>query len=214
MPSKTVRMLFIGNSFTTRNDLPGLLSAIAEAGAGTMIESKVIAAGGASLRRHWNAGAADTISDETWDYVVFQEQSTLPIKNGKRFHENVREFVPVMKESGATMVLFMTWARKHEPENQKLLTDSYDSIGKELAATVVPVGSAWREMLEKQGTPELHAEDGSHPTLAGSYLAACVFYTTLFDGDLKDLETEVEGLSHEERRLLQQIAQSASGSEQ
>ena len=214
MPSKIVRMLFIGNSFTTRNDLPGLLSAVAEAGAGTMIESKVIAAGGASLRRHWNAGAADTISDETWDYVVLQEQSTLPIKNGKRFHENVREFVPVMKESGATMVLFMTWARKHEPENQKLLTDSYDSIGKELAATVVPVGSAWREMLEKHGTPELHAEDGSHPTLAGSYLAACVFYTTLFDGDLKDLETEVEGLSHEEGRLLRQIAQSASGSEQ
>ena len=214
MPSKTVRMLFIGNSFTTRNDLPGLLSAVAKAGAGTMIESKVIAAGGASLRRHWNAGAADTISDEKWDYVVFQEQSTLPIKNGKRFHENVREFVPVMKESGATMVLFMTWARKHEPENQKLLTDSYDSIGKELAATVAPVGSAWREMLEKHDTPELHAEDGSHPTLAGSYLAACVFYTTLFDGDLKDLETEVEGLSHDEGRLLRQIAQSASGSEQ
>ena len=214
MPSKIVRMLFIGNSFTTRNDLPGLLSAIAEAGACATIESRVIAAGGASLRRHWNAGAADTISDGKWDYVLFQEQSRLPIKNGKRFHENVREFVPVMKESGATMVLFMTWARKHEPENQKLLTDSYDSIGKELAATVVPVGSAWREMLEKHDTPELHAEDGSHPTLAGSYLAACVFYTTLFGGDLKDLETEVEGLSHEERRLLRQIAQSVSGSEQ
>ena len=207
-------MLFIGNSFTTRNDLPGLLSAIAEAGACATIESKVIAAGGASLRRHWNAGAADTISDGKWDYVLFQEQSRLPIKNGKRFHENVREFVPVMKESGATMVLFMTWARKHEPENQKLLIDSYNSIGKELAATVVPVGSAWREMLEKHDTPELYAEDGSHPTLAGSYLAACVFYTTLFDGDLKDLETEVGGLSHEERRLLQQIARSASGSEQ
>jgi len=207
-------MLFIGNSFTTRNDLPGLLSAIAEAGACATIESRVIAAGGASLRRHWNAGAADTISDGKWDYVLFQEQSRLPIKNGKRFHENVREFVPVMKESGATMVLFMTWARKHEPENQKLLTDSYNSIGKELAATVVPVGSAWREMLEKHDTPELYAEDGSHPTLAGSYLAACVFYTTLFDGDLKDLETEVGGLSHEERRLLQQIARSASGSEQ
>ena len=214
MPSKTVRMLFIGNSFTTRNDLPGLLSAIAEAGACATIESRVIAAGGASLRRHWNAGAADTISDGKWDYVLFQEQSRLPIKNGKRFHENVREFVPVMKESGATMVLFMTWARKHEPENQKLLIDSYNSIGKELAATVVPVGSAWREMLEKHDTPELYAEDGSHPTLAGSYLAACVFYTTLFDGDLKDLETEVGGLSHEERRLLQQIALSASGSEQ
>ncbi len=51
MPGKRVRMLFIGNSFTTKNDLPTLLSAIAKAGKGITIESKVISAGGASLRR-------------------------------------------------------------------------------------------------------------------------------------------------------------------
>ncbi len=54
MPGKKVRMLFIGNSFTTKNDLPTLLSAIAKAGKGITIESKIISAGGASLRRHWN----------------------------------------------------------------------------------------------------------------------------------------------------------------
>ncbi len=176
-------MLFIGNSFTTKNDLPTLLSDIAQAGKGITIESKVISAGGASLRRHWNAGAATTITSEKWDHVVFQEQSTLPVKNSNRFHENVREFVPAMKESGAKMVLFMTWARKKEPENQTLLTDSYNQIGKELGAYVVPVGTAWQKLLAKHDKPVLYAEDGSHPTVAGSYLAACTFYATLFGGD-------------------------------
>ncbi len=202
-------MLFIGNSFTTRNDLPDLLSMIVRGGKGITIQSKVISAGGASLRRHWNAGAASTITSAKWDYVVFQEQSTLPVKNSSRFHENVREFVPAMKESGAKMVLFMTWARKKEPENQRLLTDSYDKIGEELGASVVPVGTAWQLLLTKYGTPVLHAEDGSHPTLAGSYLAACAFYGTLFDGDPMKLETDVGNLTVEERRLLQRIAKVA-----
>ena len=160
MPGKRVRMLFIGNSFTTKNDLPTLLSAIAKAGKGITIESQIISAGGASLRRHWNAGAASRITSAKWDYVVFQEQSTLPVKNFNRFHENVREFVPAMKESGAKMVLFMTWARKKEPENQSLLTDSYNQIGKELGASVVPVGTAWQKLVAKHDKPVLHAEDG------------------------------------------------------
>ncbi len=209
MPGKRVRMLFIGNSFTTKNDLPTLLSAIAKAGKGITIESKIISAGGASLRRHWNAGATSTITGAKWDYVVFQEQSTLPIKNSNRFHENVREFVPAMKESGAKMVLFMTWARKKEPENQSLLTDSYNKIGKELGVSVVPVGTAWQKLVAKHDKPVLHAADGSHPTMAGSYLAACTFYTTLFDGDPTEFETDVGNLTDVERKLLQQIAKTA-----
>ena len=209
MPGKRVRMLFIGNSFTTNNDLPGLLTAIAKAGKGITIESKVISAGGASLRRHWNAGTASTINDAKWDYVVFQEQSTLPVKNCNRFRENVREFVPAMKESGAKMVLFMTWARQKEPENQKILTDNYTKIGEEFAAIVIPAGTAWQKLLAKHDKPILYAEDGSHPTFAGSYLAACTFYATLFGGDPTKLETNIGKLTDEERNLLQRFAKSA-----
>ena len=209
MPGERVRMLFIGNSFTTKNDLPTLLSAIAQTGKDIALESEVVSAGGASLRRHWNAGTASTITGAKWDHVVLQEQSTLPIKNSNRFHENVREFVPAVKESGAKMVLFMTWARKKEPENQILLTDSYNKIGNELGACVVPVRAAWQELLAKHDKPLLHAEDGSHPTVAGSYLAACTFYATLFGGDPIQLETDVGNLKYEERKLLQQIAKTA-----
>ena len=210
MSGKRFRILYIGNSFTTRNDLPALLGNIADMGMGINLESKVISAGGASLRRHWNAGAANSISNEKWDYVVLQEQSTLPIKNPKRFHENVREFVPAINESGAQMVLYMTWARKNEPQNQALLTDGYNKIGDELGATVVPVGVAWQNLLEKHDRPILHTEDGSHPTFAGSYLAACTFYATLFGGDPTTLDKDIAELTNDERVLLQQVAKAAS----
>ena len=118
-----LRILFIGNSFTTRNDLPGMVNEFAEA-QGVTIQHEVISAGGASLRRHFNAGATDRIAEGKWDYVVLQEQSTLPVKNRKRFHENVREYVPAITDGGARLVLYMTWARKKEPENQKPLPDA------------------------------------------------------------------------------------------
>ena len=114
-----------------------------------------------------------------------------------------------MKESGAEMVLYMTWARKKEPENQRLLTDSYNKIGKELGATVVPVGTAWQKLLAKHGRPVLHAEDGSHPTVAGSYLAAYTFYATLFDGDPTKVENDAGNLFDDEHKLLQRIAKAA-----
>jgi hypothetical protein len=52
-----LKVLFIGNSFTARNDLPGLIARLAAA-RGKTLEHRLISAGGASLRTHWNAGEA------------------------------------------------------------------------------------------------------------------------------------------------------------
>src|SRR5687768_5444831 len=110
-PRKSVlNVLFIGNSFTARNDLLGLIARLAAA-AGHRFDSRLISAGGASLRTHWNAGTAG------YDYVVLQEQSTLPIKNAKRMHENVRLFDAAIKAAGSKTVLYMTWARKNAAES-------------------------------------------------------------------------------------------------
>jgi hypothetical protein len=96
-----LKILFIGNSFTARNNLPGLIAQLA-AGRGKSIQHHLITAGGASLRTHWNAGEAlRTIQHGQYDYVVLQEQSTLPIKNAKRMHENVRLFDKAIKAAGA-----------------------------------------------------------------------------------------------------------------
>jgi hypothetical protein len=205
--SAPLRVLFIGNSFTARNDLPGLIADLA-ATRGKTLQHHLLSAGGASLRTHWNAGAAQkAIQDGRYDYVVLQEQSTLPIKNVTRMHENVRLFDEAIKAAGAKTVLYMTWARQLAPESQQSITDAYINIGRELGATVVPVGVAWQQFLRKHDQPVLHDRDQSHPTLAGSYLAACVFLAVLLKENPVGIDSKVEGLSAQDRLLLQKTAQ-------
>src|SRR5437899_7007199 len=112
-------VLFIGNSFTARNRLPELISELA-ATRGTEFQYRLISAGGASLRNHWNAGTALTaVKNGHYDYVVLQGQSTLPIKNAKRMHENVRLFDEAIRAAGAKTILYMTWARLNAPDSQQ-----------------------------------------------------------------------------------------------
>jgi hypothetical protein len=201
-----LKVLFIGNSFTARNDLPGLITWLAKA-RGKALEHSLITAGGASLRLHWNAGqAAEAIRDGGYDAVVLQEQSTLPVKNASRMHENVRLFDGAIKAAGAKTVLYMTWARLNAPDSQKAITDAYTAVGKELGATVVPVGVAWQRFLRDNDEPALHDRDQSHPTMAGSFLAACVFLAALFNESPIGTDVDVPGLSPDDRTALQAAA--------
>lgn len=200
------QVLFIGNSFTARNNLPGLIGQLAAA-RGLTVQHRLISAGGASLRNHWNAGhALKAIQGGDYDYVVLQEQSTLPVKNVRRMHENVRLFSEPIKSAAARMVLYMTWARKNAPQTQRAITEGYLSIGQELQATVVPVGAVWESFLQEHDHPALHDRDESHPSVAGSYLAACVFLAVLFGEDPVGIQSEVAGLNQEEISLLQRKA--------
>ena len=203
---QSLNMLFIGNSFTQRNDLPGLLAQLASTRE-LNIKHALISAGGASLRNHWNAGhAAKAILTGGYNYVVLQEQSTLPVKNAQRMAENVRLFDEEIKKVGAKTVLYMTWARQHAPEAQQVIADAYETIGKEISAIVVPVGLAWQSFRSKHDQPELYDRDQSHPTLAGSYLAACVFLASLLKANPVGVESGPAGLSKEDRTSLQTAA--------
>ena len=198
--------LFIGNSFTARNNLPGLIAQLAVA-RGRGLDHRLITAGGASLRNHWNAGSAlKAIENGRYDCVVLQEQSTLPIKSAKRMHENVRLFDEAITRAGAKTILYMTWARQHAPESQQAITDAYTTIGRELSAMVVPVGLAWQSFLRNHDRPALHDRDRSHPTLAGSYLAACVFLVALFNESPVGIEGAIAGSNNRELVLLQETA--------
>jgi hypothetical protein len=200
------KILFIGNSFTARNDLPGLIERLAAARRKSF-QHRVISAGGASLRQHWNAGDAPAeIREGGYDAVVLQEQSTLPVKNAARMYQNVRLFAEAIETAGAKTVLYMTWARRHAPETQQAITDAYTAIGRELGATVVPVGTAWQLFVGSHNEPVLHDKDQSHPTLAGSYLAACVFLAVLFKENPIGIDGDVAGLDAKDRTLLQGVA--------
>lgn len=196
----------MGNSFTARNNLPGLLTGLAGA-RGIELEHKLIQAGGASLRQHLNAGKAlDAIATGGFDVVVLQEQSTLPIKNPARFREGARDFDAAIKEAGARTALYLTWARRNAPETQQALTSAYAGSAVELGATLVPVGPVWERFLRTHDQPALHDKDNSHPALAGSYLAACVFLIALLEHDPVGIDVPVKGLDADTAALLRRSA--------
>jgi len=216
-PSKSARrgmslkVLFIGNSFTARNDLPRLVAQLAAA-AGHALDHTLLSIGGASLRTHWNKGEAlKEIQSGGYDVVVLQEQSTLPVKNATRMHENVRLFDGAIRAAGARTALYLTWARRHAPGSQRAITDAYTSIGQELKATLIPVGIAWEKFLATHDQPVLHDKDGSHPSAAGSYLAACVFFDVLFGAAAPDRLPEGIALNPAEAKALRTVALKVSG---
>lgn len=201
-----VRILYVGNSFTTSNNLPGLVKGLAAA-RGIAIEHKAISVGGASLRQHLNAGKAlDQLRTGGFDTVVLQEQSTLPIKSPARFRESARDFGAAISDAGLRTVLYLTWARRNAPDTQQALTDAYAAAAAELGATLVPVGPVWERFLATHDQPVLHESDNSHPTIAGSYLGACVFLIALLEADPVGIDTPVKGLPPETAALLQQAA--------
>src|SRR5262249_48680158 len=174
---------------------------------GRRMEHHLISAGGASLRTHWNAGhATRAIREGQYDAVVLQEQSTLPVKKAVRMRENIRLFDEAIRSAGAKTVLYMTWARQHAPETQQAITDAYTAIGRELGATVAPVGTAWQHLLRRHDQPSLYDKDGSHPSPAGSYLAACIFLAVLFRVSPVGIDEEALNLSPKDRARLQSAA--------
>jgi hypothetical protein len=210
-PSAPTRILFIGNSFTNRNDLPGMLARLAAADKPPrVVQTDRVIANGMSLKAHWNNGAArEAICGSKWDYVILQEGSTSPLKNKQRMHESITLFDAVIREAGAKTVLYLTWARQPEWERQAELTEAYLNIGRQLDALIAPVGVAWQQALKAHPDLVLHDKDNSHPNLAGSYLAACVFFATLFRSSPVGIHTsDVDGspLTQETANDLQATA--------
>ena len=66
---------------------------------------------------------------------------------------------------------------------QSAIDATYLGLSHQLGVGVVPVGEAWTTVLTIDPSIVLWQDDGSHPTAAGTFLAAAVFYAALFDAD-------------------------------
>jgi hypothetical protein len=179
--SEPARVLFIGNSYTYVNDLPHILQAMAAAapGSGTLHVASVVE-GGATLQRHWNDSTRALIRSGRWDFVVLQEQSQLPLRERASFLEYGKRFAEEVRAGRSHLVLYVTWSRKSRPADQESLNAAYLELAQETGATLVPVGTVWEELRQLDTVSDLYAEDGSHPSRLGSYVAASTFYRVLF----------------------------------
>ena len=68
------------------------------------------------------------------------------------------------------------------------------------------MGEAWKALLSKHKAPVLHDEDQSHPTFAGSYLAACVFMAVLFKESFVGTKADMAELDAKDAALLHKVA--------
>lgn len=219
--AKPLRVLFIGNSYTSVNDLPGMLEALSAKAKGVRpVETDRSLRGGWTLQRHMEddkSTAQAKIKAGTWDYVVLQEQSQMPFMYPKVTHKFGLMLGKLIQAQKATPLFYMTWAREHQPENQAPIRDTYLAMGKALQAPVAPVGLAWEKMLEQKVKIKLHQKDRSHPTQEGTYLAACVFFAKIHrtspEGLPGTLEATQKGRSRplcklpaDRAKLLQRIA--------
>lgn len=143
---------FIGNSYTSVNDLPGTFAALAKPG-GHPIQTGMAAPGSWTLAEHLNsAQTLASLQSSKWDFVVLQEQSQIPAVEPARSQEMypaARALVQKIRQIGAQPIFFLTWALQDGwPENnlpdyesmQLQINQGYMAIANELITPVAPVG--------------------------------------------------------------------------
>jgi hypothetical protein len=219
----TLRVLFIGNSYTYYNDLPAMIATLGAPGAGTPsrphLEVESVTEGGATVQRHWEAMRQDRVRVGPWNAVVLQGQSVEPIAAFTGFDTYVGRFAGVISEAGARAVLFATWARRSgdavyaQPWSggdfaamSARLNGAYRRAGMNHGAEVAPVGAEWALALTDRPALGLYDADGSHPSLAGSYLAACVLYRALTGVAVSDAAPVPSGLAPGDAAFLRAVS--------
>lgn len=211
---KKLHVLFIGNSLTSKNNLPGIIAGMAAA-SGRELAFTAHLVGGATLKKHWTDGKAlGKIKEGHWDYIILQDMSRESYVDRDAMFQYGRLFDAEVHKAGSKLVLYMTWALEDAADKYPAIVEAYTTLGKELHAQVVPVGSAWHTMSsETKPASQLYVADHKHPTASGSYLAACMFYRVFFGAPSGGLPNKIEwkqkpllDLPPDEAAALQRIA--------
>ena len=214
----TLSVLFIGNSYTSANNLPQLVQNLSTSAGKTLnIDSNM--PGGFPLSSHLNdATTFSKISQGNWDYVILQEQSQIPTIDYYRYNDMypaMTDLKSVIEQYNpcAKIITYMTWGRRFggqqcDPSGthcspvfanfnhmQDSLTSAYLEISEQLNIQCAPVGVTWQNILNDT-TLVLHSGDNSHPNIDGSYVAALTIFSSIWKQGASGL-TYTAGLSNQ-----------------
>ena len=221
-------VLFIGNSYTFVNDLPNLVKQIALSFGDTLIHDSSTP-GGANFNGH--SSSAQTlakINQQQWDYVVLQAQSQEPSFSPAQVANNTYPYAEILVDSiyanssCTEPLFFMTWGRKYGDQQncqayppictylgmQQRLRESYLEMAFNDSASCAPVGMAWKASIAIDSTINLYSSDNSHPSIYGSYLAACTFYSSIFKKSAVGSTYWPNAIDSASAYILQQIGSS------
>ena len=225
----SLRVLFLGNSYTHYHDMYKMVEEIAShvgQDQKLALSCKAYAPGGCTFKRHLqNEEEMDAVRRGSWDYVVLQEQSSMPAMSTEFVSENVYPYaysidsLVRVHNPDAKVIYYMTWGHKYgcqSPHDGYPLIDTYEGMQWRLAESYLemayrtggwcaPVGLAWRRVRDERPYATLYWPDCSHPSRLGSYLAANVIYCTIVQ---KPYQCHYfAGLDAELAEYIQQVAQ-------
>ena len=189
-----IDVLFIGNSLTGYNDMPGLFKSLSiETGKNVSVETCLKY--GLALRHIIdNSSVIDKINEKNWDYIILQSDDITAFDDMYHIEINtLTKFKEYIHENCATtkIIYEMIWGLRDGVNIQgegyysyeQYINKIYDGtlyIANELDLIIGPVGWAWRKCRQDRPDIELFSSDKAHPAYPGSYLGACVFFNIIF----------------------------------
>ncbi len=199
----TKKVLFIGNSYTSVNNLPSLIQNMATSTGDVLIYDSNTP-GGYRLRDHAaNATTLSKIKSNNWDYVVLQAQSQETSWAQSQMEAELYPYAEALcqaireNDDCSQPMFYMTWGRENGDASNCVHIPwvcTYEGMDDAIAATytfmsetnkaeVTPVGAVWRYIRTNHPELQLYSGDSSHPSAIGSYAAACAFYTMIYKKD-------------------------------
>ncbi len=194
-------VLFIGNSYTYYNDMPSAIFAPIADAAGISVKVRAITKGGHYLYKYADPSdeygaivdeALSSAHNGEYDFVILQEQSQQPAgEDAAVFFDSVRSLSARIRTLGAQPILYSTWGREsgcpvlaqngwtNESMTWKLAA-SYSAIGEECSIPTAMAGLAFFDVYTSHPEIGLYNPDQSHPSYAGSYLAAMTLLGRIF----------------------------------
>jgi hypothetical protein len=175
-------ILFIGNSLTYLNDVPGIVQAFAAA-RGDSLAVETVAFPDYALIDHWNDGAGrgtarGEIAASKWKFVVLQQGPSSVVVNRDTLRLSTRLFAPGITQAGGVPALFSAWPTNDRLQDFPAAIQSYTLAASDVTGVLLPVASAWLAAWQRSPTLTLYS-DGLHASVAGSYLSALAIYAVV-----------------------------------
>ena len=223
----SLRVLWVGNSYTYYNDLPTMVQSIGKTQKWKISNTRVLK-GGERLSGHLkNENLIKLLKEEKWDYVILQEQSSDPSLSSESVAKTTYPFAKELVEKirkgspDAKIIFYQTWGHKygnsHKEEEDYPLNNTYEGMQERINMTYLemawmnkawcaPVGIAWKQVRSLHPEYLLYNADTSHPSALGSYLAANVIFCTMKQTQFQS-PFRPEGISEAQAEIIQQQAQ-------
>ena len=175
-----MRVLWIGNSHTFFHDMPELTALLYKAGTGEHMETTMLTHPGVDWEWHIEQyyELRFNLKYGHYDYCILQ-QVAHPFPGEETTMEFGKQLIDMCNAAGVKPIVTTTWAKKIEPENQQIMTDTYKKLAVKTGAMLSPLGEIWQAVQREYPEIELYHKDGAHASVYGAYLNACCNYMVL-----------------------------------